>query len=181
MHVLYLKTYAKRPTVSPLITLTTYDAMFSDNEDSNAGLLACLQSLHAGDTLYVEREAVLAESLPEVISILHSLAEQGVDVWLNRKKQLLRSADSPYLKLEAKHGVALLDFKSDVQKIRAKDGLAKAKREGQAFGRKKQALPQNFEEVRQAFLNKKITGPEAARQCQMSVSSFYRRCKEGQV
>ena len=62
-------------------------------------------------------------------------------------------------------------------------GIARAKERGVSFGRPRAELPEGFESACKAFVEKKLTGKEAARQCGMPVSTFYRKAREkkGQV
>ncbi|MBQ7456535.1 MAG: recombinase family protein [Desulfovibrio sp.] len=178
MHVLYLKTNANSPAVPPLLLSRAFDALYTDNQHSTEGRSACLENLKAGDTLYVERESCMGESLPEVISVFRTLAERGVHVWIDAKQKLIPSSESPYLKLTALLGQALQHFKRDFFKTRSEEGRERAKAKGQILGRKKNALPSNFEEMKKAYQEGTISGPVAAKACNMPVTTFYRRCKE---
>ena len=58
-------------------------------------------------------------------------------------------------------------------KQRQAEGIAAAKARGVKFGRPQRALPDNFEEVRRDWQDKKITLRQAAAACQMPPSTFY--------
>ena len=58
-------------------------------------------------------------------------------------------------------------------KQRQAEGIAAAKARGVKFGRPHRALPDNFEEVRRDWQDKKITLRQAAAACQMPPSTFY--------
>ena len=58
-------------------------------------------------------------------------------------------------------------------KQRQAEGIAAAKARGVKFGRPQRALPDNFDEVRRDWQDKKITLRQAAAACQMPVSTFY--------
>ena len=58
-------------------------------------------------------------------------------------------------------------------KQRQAEGIAAAKARGVKFGRPQRALPDNFEEVRRDWQDKKITLRQAAAACQMPVGTFY--------
>ena len=60
---------------------------------------------------------------------------------------------------------------------RQAEGIAAAKARGVRFGRKPAPLPDNFEKVRRLWQAGKISSAEAARQCNMPVSSFRYRAK----
>lgn len=58
-------------------------------------------------------------------------------------------------------------------KQRQAEGIAAAKARGVKFGRPQRALPDNFDEVRRDWQDKKITLRQAAAACQMPVGTFY--------
>jgi len=58
---------------------------------------------------------------------------------------------------------------------RQREGIEAAKIRGVRFGRPEKPLPENFEEIRGRWAAKEISGKEAARQCNMPSTSFYRK------
>lgn len=58
------------------------------------------------------------------------------------------------------------------------DGINKARRSGVALGRPKLKEPENFREVVDAWMNKKVGAVVAAQMCGMKISTFYRRARE---
>ena len=58
---------------------------------------------------------------------------------------------------------------------RQAEGIAAAKARGVHFGRTPKPLPENFYEVYQRWKMKKITLPEAAKECGMPQTTFYER------
>ena len=58
---------------------------------------------------------------------------------------------------------------------RQKEGIEAARLRGVQFGRPEKPLPENFEEIRGRWAAKEISGKEAARQCNMPSTSFYRK------
>jgi len=56
---------------------------------------------------------------------------------------------------------------------RQAQGIAAAKARGVRFGPPKRALPENFQEMRQAWRSREITLLEAAKGCGMAKSTFY--------
>lgn len=59
-------------------------------------------------------------------------------------------------------------------KERQREGIEAALKRGVRFGRPPKPLPDNFSQAYDRWLVKEISGVEAARQCSMPVSSFYR-------
>lgn len=60
---------------------------------------------------------------------------------------------------------------------RQREGIEAAQKRGVRFGRPIKPLPDNFESVYNRWLSKEISGLEAARQCNMPSSSFYRKAR----
>ncbi len=61
---------------------------------------------------------------------------------------------------------------------RQREGIEAAKLRGVRFGRPEKLLTENFEEVCGRWLAKEISGKEAARQCGMPSTSFYRKAEK---
>lgn len=60
---------------------------------------------------------------------------------------------------------------------RQKEGIDAAKLRGVQFGRPQQPTPDNFVQVYHRWLNKEISGVEAAKQCNLTKTTFYRWAK----
>lgn len=61
---------------------------------------------------------------------------------------------------------------------RQKEGIEAAKVKGTQFGRPEKPLPDNFEQAYKQWTSSELTGKEAAKQCDMPLSSFYRKARE---
>ncbi len=57
---------------------------------------------------------------------------------------------------------------------RQKEGIEAAKQRGVRFGRPTQPLPEDFKHIYKKWTAKEITGVEAAKQCKVARSTFYR-------
>ena len=60
---------------------------------------------------------------------------------------------------------------------RQKEGIQAARERGVRFGRPQKPLPTNFGTAYDRWIAREISGLEAARQCDMPTSSFYRKAK----
>ena len=60
---------------------------------------------------------------------------------------------------------------------RQREGIEAAKQRGVQFGRPKKPLPENFEQIYLEWLSKNISGEEAAKRCNLTAATFYRRAK----
>ena len=58
---------------------------------------------------------------------------------------------------------------------RQREGIEAAKKRGVRFGRPEKRLPANFQQACNRYVTGEISGREAARQCNMPMSSFYRK------
>lgn len=63
---------------------------------------------------------------------------------------------------------------------RQREGIEAAKLRGVRFGRPLTPMPDNFEQVYIRWLSKDISGEEAARQCNLTAATFYRRARKRQ-
>ena len=61
---------------------------------------------------------------------------------------------------------------------RQKEGIEAARLRGVQFGRPPKPDPENFDQIYGQWLAKRISGEEAARLCNFSVPTFYRRAKK---
>lgn len=60
---------------------------------------------------------------------------------------------------------------------RQREGIEAAKLRGVRFGRPKISVPENFNEVCERWIMKEISGIEAAKQCDMALTTFYRKAR----
>lgn len=60
-------------------------------------------------------------------------------------------------------------------KERQREGIEAAKLRGVQFGRPEKPLPDNFGQIYSRWISNELSGREAARQCNMSTASFYRK------
>lgn len=60
---------------------------------------------------------------------------------------------------------------------RQREGIEAAKLRGVRFGRPEKPLPENFVQIYYRWLYKEISGKEAAKQCDMALSTFYRKAE----
>ncbi len=174
MHVFYFKNGVPLTPTSR----REYDKTYSDLPDEDTALKKCISSLRSGDTLYVERESFLADTVAGAVTILKKLAKLGVDVYLGRAQKLIRSETSPYTKLSEDLIGALVGFKKAYNKFRQFEGYRKAREEGRPLARQAKPLPENFEDVKRRWLNKELPLTAAAAECKMAVTTFWKRCQD---
>lgn len=107
-----------------------------------------------------EMKARLSDLAQEIVSlIVESDAEHSHELLSGFVGDLFMSATKQ-------------SIKEDRRKKQA-EGIAKAKAEGVAFGRKRNPLPDNFEEARLLWRNHELKLKDAAKHCGMAETSFY--------
>lgn len=142
-----------------------------------------VKRLHAGDVLYVLSIDRLGRNYEEIQEQWRYLTkEKRVDIVVidmplldTRKGKDLMGTFIADLVLQILSFVAQSE-RENIKKRQA-EGIAAAKARGVKFGRPPQKLPDNFEEMRRKWINKEITGTEAAENCNMPLSSFRYRAK----
>lgn len=75
----------------------------------------------------------------------------------------------------------ILSFVAENERInireRQAEGIALAKARGVKFGRRSKPLPENFEHIYKSWKEGKLTGTEAAKACNMPISTFRYKAK----
>lgn len=140
-----------------------------------------LKRLRAGTLLYIKSIDRLGRNYEEIL-------EQWRIITKDKKADIV-VLDMPLL--DTRRGKDLMGtFLSDIVlqvlsfvaenerkniRERQREGIEAAKIRGVRFGRPEKPLPENFEEIRGRWAAKEISGKEAARQCNMPSTSFYRK------
>lgn len=147
-----------------------------------------LRKMRKGDLLYIKSIDRLGRNYSEIL-------EQWAVI--TKEKQInIVVIDMPLLDTRDKGqdliGVFISDLvlqilsyvaetERDFIKKRQAEGIAAAKARGVKFGAKKKELPENFEQVKGLWEKGEISTREAGEILNISYSTFYRRCMEGQL
>lgn len=146
-----------------------------------------LKKLKPDDLLYVKSIDRLGRNYEEILEQWRVLTkEKRVDIVVldmplldtRRGKDLMGTFLSDIV-LQVLSFVAENERKNIKQ--RQKEGIEAAKLRGVRFGRPAKPLPENFEEVFSQWMEKKITGKEAARRCDMPLSTFLEKAKKKMI
>lgn len=142
-----------------------------------------LRKLRPGDLLYIKSIDRLGRNYEEIQNQWRVLTkEKGVDICIvdmpildtRRGKDLLGTFISDLV-------LQLLSFVAENERTnirqRQAEGIAAAKAKGIRFGRPPKPLPENFHSVYQQWKQGAITGTEAAKECNMPLSSFRYRAE----
>lgn len=171
-HVLYLQTGHQSLTESAKEFLTgrTYQALFCDEPGKRKKLRECLESLEAGDTLFLLRENLLADDVTGYVRILRDLTDRGVNVWVERAKRMFSSESSPFSKAVGEEEADAFErlwktfFVQQLPETEEKSVKRAAK--------PRKHLPQGFEAARVEWLSGRSTGKEGASRCGMPLATF---------
>ena len=145
-----------------------------------------LRKLKKDDLLYIKSIDRLGRNYEEILQQWRILTkEKGVDIVVldmplldtRRGKDLMGTFLSDIV-------LQVLSFVAENERTNIKqrqaDGIAAAKARGVRFGRPPQPLPTNFHEVYKKWRKNEITGTEAAKMCNMPLSTFRYRVKKFQ-
>lgn len=145
--------------------------------------LRLLKKMKPEDILYVKSIDRLGRNYDEILKQWRILTkEKKVDIVVldmplldtRRGKDLMGTFLSDIV-LQVLSFVAENEHKNIRQ--RQKEGIEAAMQRGVQFGRPQTPTPDNFRQVYERWLNKEISGEEAARLCNLARTTFYRRAK----
>lgn len=156
----------------------TADMLKSAEQGNRPAYRKLLKQLEKGDTLYIRSLDALGFNMREILSRWRELTKNiGVDVVVMCSPLL----DTRYAK--ETNGSLVADVVAEVLSYAANDmeerhrrnqkaGIERAKERGIHCGRVAKPLPKNFKAVYEQWKNGEITGAEAAKKCNMPVSTF---------
>lgn len=143
-----------------------------------------LKKLKQGDLLYIKSIDRLGRNYGEILEQWQVLTKKNkVDIVVldmplldtRRGKDLMGTFLSDVV-------LQILSFVAENERTnirqRQREGIEAAKQRGVQFGRPKKPVPENFVQVCDKWLIKEISGEEAARQCNLTVTTFYRRARQ---
>ena len=143
-----------------------------------------LRKLKKGDVIYVQSIDRLGRNYEDIIEQWKIITrEKHADIVIldmplldtRRGKDLMDTFLSDIV-------LALLSYISENERInirqRQAEGIAAAKARGVHFGRTQMPLPDSFEDAFELYTKKELTISEAAEQCGMKRSTFFKRAKQ---
>ncbi len=143
-----------------------------------------LKKLRQRDLLYIKSIDRLGRDYEEILEQWRVLTkEKGIDIVVldmplldTRRGRDLMGTFLSDIVLQVLSFVAENERKNIRE--RQKEGIEAARLRGVQFGRPPKPDPENFDQVYGQWLAKRISGEEAARLCNFSVPTFYRRAKK---
>ena len=146
-----------------------------------------LKKLKEGDLLYVKSIDRLGRNYEKMLEQWRILTkEKNVDVVVMDMPILdTRKGKDLLGTLIADLVLALLSYVSESErnniKSRQEEGIEAAKQRGIQFGRPPKPLPDNFEQIYQAWSQHEMSAEEAAKLCNFTRATFYNKVKEWEV
>ncbi len=142
-----------------------------------------IRTVRPNDLLYVKSIDRLGRNYEEILEQWRVLTkEKKIDIVVidmplldTRKGKDLMGTFLSDIVLQVLSFVAENEKKNIRQ--RQREGIEAAKLRGVEFGRPRRQMPKNFKQICNRWVKKEITSKEAAKLCNISVSTFYRRAK----
>ena len=153
-----------------------YTDKASGKDADRDGLRECLDYLTEGDTLAVASMDRLARSLPDLLAIVHGLAERGVGVKF--LKEALTFDGSPNAELMLAVFGAVAQFERALIRERQQEGVRLAKEAGKYKGRAPKLTAEQQATVRQLHAEG-VNVAEIGRRFNVSRQAVYRYLKAG--
>ncbi len=146
--------------------------------------LALVKKLKPDDLLYIKSIDRLGRNYEEIQNQWRLLTkEKGVDIGVLDMPLLDTRANKDLLgTFIADLTLQIISFVAENERVniraRQAEGIAAAKEKGVRFGRPQVELPDNFQEIREAWISGQISLKNASKACAMAESTFYRRAKK---
>ena len=143
-----------------------------------------VRKLRSGDLLYILSIDRLGRSYEEIQNQWRILTKKiGIDICVLDMPLLdTRNGKDLMGTFIADLVLQILSFVAQSEreniKRRQQEGIAVARSKGVRFGRPPIPLPENFQEVHQAWRDKKLTLRQAAAACDMPVGTFYGKARK---
>ena len=159
------------------------DSIFSEkisgaNKD-RPQLKAMLDYVREGDTLYIESIRRLGRSTRDLLNIIDTLNEKGVNL-ISHKEKI--DTESPTGKFMLTVFAVLSQLEREQLKQRQHEGVEIAKAQGKYKGRKPIEINwTRFGQLYGEWKSKNITGRDFMRKMDLSANTFYRRVREYEI
>ncbi|SHH55422.1 recombinase family protein [Tepidibacter thalassicus] len=147
----------------------------SGKDTNRPKLKELMEFVRKGDTVYVESFSRLARSTKDLLELVKSLNDKGVNL-ISFKENI--DTTTPHGKLMLTMLGAIAEFERDCLLERQREGIALAKAKGKYKGRKKIGYPNNWEEVYNRYKTRKITATKAMEILSLKRNTFYKLKKE---
>lgn len=152
-----------------------YVDKLSGKDTKRPQLQAMLDYVRDGDTVIVSEYSRLARSTKDLLELLETLQEKGVQV-ISDKENF--DTATPQGKLMLNFFAGMAEFERTLMLQRQREGIAIAKAAGKYKGRAKVAKPDNIEELLKLYKARQLTMTDLAKQSGVSRATAYRWLKQ---
>lgn len=150
---------------------TIYEETASGKSAGRPELEHCLKALRSGDVLVVWRLDRLGRSLPDLVTIVSELEQQGIGFESLTEKIETGSAAG---KLVFHVFAALAEFERNVIRERTRAGLTAARARGRVGGRKRSLDDKKIREIRALLSDPAIAVSDVAKLYGVSRTTLYK-------
>jgi DNA invertase Pin-like site-specific DNA recombinase len=151
-----------------------YEDLASGRFDNRPGLLACLKSLRAGDTLVVWKLDRLGRNLKHLVNIIDDLHKRGVGFRVITGQGANIDTTTPNGKLVFGIFAALAEFERELISERTKAGLKAARARGRKGGRPKKMDLSTLKLVVSAMSDPKTVAADIAKRLGITTATLYK-------
>lgn len=143
----------------------TFLEKVSGKDTNRPELKAMIGFARAGDSIYIESFSRLARDTRDLLNLTDAMEKKGIKIH-SLKENFDSSTPNGILMLTMLGAIAT--FERDIMLERQREGIALAKAQGKYKGRKAKELPENFNELYQQYMSRKITKTKLAELCKVS-------------
>lgn len=152
-----------------------YEEHISGKDKNRPQLQAMLADVGTGDTVYIESISRLARNTKDLLEIVESLTERGVDL-VSLKEAL--DTSTPTGKFVLTMFGALAELERETIRQRQREGIDINRAQNKPYGRPRIAITQRFVDAHRRWRAGEITAREAMRLSKIKKSTFYNVVKE---
>ncbi len=134
-----------------------------------------LEYVREGDTLYIESISRLARSTKDLLSLVQTLQEKGVDL-VSLKENIDTTTPQGRFILTIFGALSELERENILQ--RQREGIEIAKQNGKVLGRPIIESPKDWDKVISLWKRGEITATESMKRLNLTKATFYRRVKQ---
>jgi len=134
-----------------------------------------LEYVREGDTLYIESISRLARSTKDLLSLVQTLQEKGVDL-VSLKENIDTTTPQGRFILTIFGALSELERENILQ--RQREGIEIAKQNGKVLGRPIIESPKDWDKVITLWKRGEITATESMKRLNLTKTTFYRRVKQ---
>ena len=131
--------------------------------------------LREGDVLVISEYSRLARSTKDLLDTIQTLENKGVQV-MSLKERLDTGTPQGRLMLTVFAGIC--EFERELTLQRTREGVAIAKAKGLYKGRVPKKKPKNWQELHDAYMHRKMTATQLAKECNVCRPVLYKWLRE---